>query len=225
MLFHYEEYSQFKYRQYSKWLCLHFLFVNIQWNIVGLGIDCIFLPTSQSQSQTQSEAIWNFIQPKEEKRHTINMEQIKKATQHVPASKMNKEVYEPASALDVSYFMIFLVVRGVTLVVALGILPQTFGRWWRSMNGAFAILWMKVEWWRHSNPTCCNQICLNLTHSQAVGILKHPLVPEPPCEILTTYFLLFFISSYMKGRSYYVFLCSQWIIGGWLLSLSFLVAR
>ena len=49
------------------------------------------------------------------------MEQIKKATQHVPASKMNKEVYEPASAVDVSYFMIFLVVRGVTLVVALGI--------------------------------------------------------------------------------------------------------
>ena len=38
---------------------------------------------------------------------------------------------------------------------------------------------------------------------------------------LDTYFLLFFISSYMKGRSYYVFLCSQWIIGGWLLSLSF----
>ena len=37
------------------------------------------------------------------------MEQIKKATQHVPASKMNKEVYEPASAVDVSYFMTFLV--------------------------------------------------------------------------------------------------------------------
>ena len=54
------------------------------------------------------------------------MEQIKKATQHVPASKMNKEVYEPASAVDVSYFMTFLVVRGVTLVVALGILPQNF---------------------------------------------------------------------------------------------------
>ena len=56
----------------------------------------------------------------------------------------------------------------------------------------FAILWMKVEWWRHSNPTCCNQICLNLTHSQAVGILKHPLVPEPPCEILTAYFFTIF---------------------------------
>ena len=21
------------------------------------------------------------------------------------------------------------------------------------------------EWWRHSNPTCCNQICLNCLHS------------------------------------------------------------
>ena len=52
------------------------------------------------------------------------MEQIKKATQHAPASKMNKEVYEPASAVDVSYFMIFLVVRWVTLVVALGIFDQ-----------------------------------------------------------------------------------------------------
>ena len=47
------------------------------------------------------------IQPKEEKRHTINMEQIKEATQHVPASKMNKEVFEPTSAVDVCSIITF----------------------------------------------------------------------------------------------------------------------
>ena len=28
-----------------------FLFLNIQWNTVGLSIDCIFLPISQSHSE------------------------------------------------------------------------------------------------------------------------------------------------------------------------------
>ena len=96
-------------------------------------------------------------------------------------------------------------------------LSGCFGHIW-SMNGA-----LPFYGWRLSGggTQILPAVIKFVTHSQAVGILKHPLVPEPLCEILTTYFLLFFISSYMKGRSYYVFLCSQWIIGEWLLCLSF----
>ena len=46
--------------------------------------------------------IVSLIQPKEEKKHAITMEQIKKATQHVTPSKVAKEVFEPTSAVDVS---------------------------------------------------------------------------------------------------------------------------
>ena len=38
------------------------------------------------------------------------------------------------------------------------------------------------RWWGHSNPTFCNQICLNLLHSQIVGRLKH--LPTPACALL-----------------------------------------
>ena len=40
---------------------------------------------------------------------------------------------------------------------------------------------MQVEWWWHSNPTCCNQIYLNILHSQVVGTLKHLLIPTHTC--------------------------------------------
>ena len=33
-----------------------------------------------------------------------------------------------------------------TLVVAFGILPQNFGRWWGSTNRPFVILWTQVQW-------------------------------------------------------------------------------
>ena len=52
------------------------------------------------------------------------------------------------------------------------------------------------KWWGHSNPTCCNQICLNRLHSEVVNTLNqllhdaHALVllapNEPPCKTFTT---------------------------------------
>ena len=43
-----------------------------------------------------------------------------------------------------------------------------------------------MRWWRHSNPTLCNIIYLNILHSQAVGMQKlwvralmPSLTPEP----------------------------------------------
>ena len=52
------------------------------------------------------------------------------------------------------------------------------------------------RWWGHSNPTCCNQICLNFLHAVMVGILKeitntthaHSNPNEPPGDTFTTYY-------------------------------------
>ena len=62
-----------------------------------------------------------------------------------------------------------------TLVVASSFLPQKFGRWWRPTNGALSFYECRLSGgntqrsWGHSNPTCCNQICLNFLHSWVVG--------------------------------------------------------
>ena len=38
----------------------------------------------------------------------------------------------------------------------------------------FVILWIQIELWGHSNPTCCNfKIHLNVLPSQVAGKLKH----------------------------------------------------
>ena len=86
----------------------------------------------------------------------------------------------------------------VTLVVAFGFLPQNLGRCYEPMNGTLSFYECRLSggdtmrWWGHSNPTCCNQICLNLLHSPVKGMLKHqswsclhPRVhsrQDPPCE-------------------------------------------
>ena len=31
-------------------------------------------------------------------------------------------------------------------------------------------------WWTHSNPTCCNESCLNVLFSLVVGTLKYLLI-------------------------------------------------
>ena len=50
----------------------------------------------------------------------------------------------------------------VTLVVALGFLPQNYGRWLGRINCYFAQKWMQIQWWGGEN----------LMQSQAVGMQK-----------------------------------------------------
>ena len=58
-------------------------------------------------------------------------------------------------------------------------LSQNFGRWQGPPNGIWVVCdyslssYCTQRWWGHSNPTCCNQICLNLLLSEEVGAKKH----------------------------------------------------
>ena len=79
---------------------------------------------------------------------------------------------------------ILLVAQTVTSVVAFrGFLPQNFGRWEGPINVTLSFYESRLSdratqrWWEHSNPNCCNRICLNFLHSRVVGMLKHPLTP------------------------------------------------
>ena len=96
----------------------------------------------------------------------------------------------------------------VTLVVAFGFLPQNFG----TKNGTLLFYECRLSvgdtqrWWGHLNPSCCNQIRLNILHSNG-GDTKHlpcthayprarlhriRQVGEPPCETFTTWYLALF---------------------------------
>ena len=92
----------------------------------------------------------------------------------------------------------------VTLVVAFGFLPQNFG----TKNGTLLFYECRLSvgdtqrWWGHLNPSCCNQIRLNILHSNGWDTKHLPCthscprarlhrirqVREPPCETFTTFF-------------------------------------
>ena len=67
-------------------------------------------------------------------------------------------------------------------MVALGFLPQNFGRWYGPMNGTLLFyesgfsVGDTMRWWGHASPTVCKRICLNFLHLQAVGTKKKLLV-------------------------------------------------
>ena len=75
-------------------------------------------------------------------------------------------------------FLVFWWLR-VTLVAAFGFLPKKIWEGGEVVNGTLPFYECRVSggdiqrWWRHSNPACCNQIHLNLLHSEVVKMLKH----------------------------------------------------
>ena len=71
----------------------------------------------------------------------------------------------------------------VTLVVAFAFLPRHFGKVMGPMKDILSYYECRLsggdtqKWWKHSNPTCCNQICLKFLHSQVV----HTETPSLHC--------------------------------------------
>ena len=66
----------------------------------------------------------------------------------------------------------YLVARRVTLVIAFHFLPPNLGQLMATYECYFVIEWIQVEWWGHSNPTCCNRMFWTCC-TQTVGMLKH----------------------------------------------------
>ena len=87
-------------------------------------------------------------------------------------------------------------------MVVFDFLPENFEGWWALTNGTLPFSECRLSgedtqrWLGHSNPTCCNQIRLNLLHLEVVGMAKHLVCThlhpnEPHGEAFTTNIILF----------------------------------
>ena len=93
---------------------------------------------------------------------------------------------------------------GVTVVVAFIFLPQNYGRWQGPMICTLSFYECRLSrgdtqrCWGYSNRTCCNPICLNFFHSEALGgCYDMHFCPLPPARAQATcwnfHYLIFFL--------------------------------